>query len=300
MMLARAGSLREATERLDAIAAAIPPTEDAASAAYKAAEIRVLQDDAAGFRGMEAILQRFPDHGVARPALYRVLRHKDETESKEASLKYLRALATTLGQTELGEELAYQAALRMADLGQNESARAAFVAVATRWPYPHGALFDDALWRASELDEKLGRFADAVKDLERMLDEREIAHFSGSYERPRFGASMMRIAVLYRDRLKDREKAREGFHRLYTDFTTSPLRDDALWREAELWREEGDTGTACDRLATLAKDFPDSRYVPCAAKHCPRVARAEKSTAPKTCHAYIERLRPESGGSGSE
>jgi hypothetical protein len=102
----------------------------------------------------------------------------------------------------------------------------------------------------------------------------------------------MRIATLYRDRLHDRERAKDAFHRLYCDFTTSNLRDDALWEEASLWREEGDTGTACKRLATLVHDFPDSRYVPCAPKGCPRIARPEKSRAPTTCHAYLERPRP--------
>ena len=294
LMLAHGGNLREATARLDAIGNATPATPDSARAAYKAADLRLSHgDEEAGFRGLDDLMRRFPSSGVARPALHRLVRHKDETESKEASIAYLRAMTPSLGPSELGEDIAYQIALRMAELGQDQAARDAFVTISTQWPYPRGALFDDALYRASELDEKLGRYAEAIADLERMLDEREIAHLSGSYERPRFPASMMRIAVLYRDRVKDREKAREAFHRLYTDFKSSTLRDDALWREAEMWREDGDTGTACDRLGTLARDFPDSRYVPCAAVHCPRVTRPEKSKAPSSCHAYLERLRPD-------
>ena len=65
--------------------------------------------------------------------------------------------------------------------------------------------------------------------------------------------------------------------------------DDALWREAELWRKDGDQATMCDRLATLASDFPDSRYVPCAIERCPSIRRDAKSKAPKTCHAYLTR-----------
>ena len=67
------------------------------------------------------------------------------------------------------------------------------------------------------------------------------------------------------------------------------MRDDALWREAELWRKDGDTSTACDRLATLASDFPDSRYVPCTSLRCPSVKRPAKSKAPATCHEYLLR-----------
>ena len=39
---------------------------------------------------------------------------------------------------------------------------------------------------------------------------------------------MLRIAKLYEERLSDRTKARETLHRIYTDFKTSTLRDDAL------------------------------------------------------------------------
>jgi hypothetical protein len=83
-------------------------------------------------------------------------------------------------------------------------------------------------------------------------------------------------------------------------FTTSTLRDDALWREAELWRKDGDSEKMCDRLSTLADDFPDSRYVPCVVEKCPKVKRSSKSKAPKTCHPYLVREatahEPESEG----
>jgi tetratricopeptide (TPR) repeat protein len=147
----------------------------------------------------------------------------------------------------------------------------------------------NSLYMAGQSYEKLGRFDLAAKDLERMLDEREVAHLSGSYQRPRYSPALLRLAILYRDRLKDKERARQAFHRLYADFATSTLRDDALWQEASLWREDGDTGTACERLASLAEDIPDSRYVPCAMQLCPRVKRAKDSRAPTECHPYILR-----------
>jgi hypothetical protein len=45
----------------------------------------------------------------------------------------------------------------------------------------------------------------------------------------------------------------------------------------------------CDRLSTLASDFPDSRYVPCAMERCPGIKRPSKSKAPATCHGYLTR-----------
>jgi outer membrane protein assembly factor BamD (BamD/ComL family) len=111
----------------------------------------------------------------------------------------------------------------------------------------------------------------------------------GSYERPRYIPAILRIAKLYEEKLNDRARARDALHRLYSEFKTSTLRDDALWREAELWRKDGDTGKMCDRLDTLASDFPDSRYVPCAIEKCPSIKRSSMSMAPKTCHAYLTR-----------
>ncbi len=289
LMLARGDERALAVRRLDAIAAARPAQPDSASAAMRAADLRLRAGDESGWPRLEALVRAFPTSGVARPALHRLLRHDDETAGPAAAIVRARALQAALAETELGETLAYEIALRLATTGSLEAAREAFVDVATRWPYPGGSLFDDALYRASELDEKLGRFDDAAKDLERMLGEREVARLSGSYQRPRYGPALLRLGVLYRDRLKDKERARQAFHRLYTDFTTSPLRDDALWQEAELWREDGDTGAACERLAALAEDVPDSRYVPCAMQMCPRVKRAAKSKAPAECRAYIQR-----------
>jgi tetratricopeptide (TPR) repeat protein len=293
VMLMHAGEKAEARVRLDAIAAADPPGEDAASAAYRAADMRLEAGDEDGWTRLEALLARFPNAGVARAAFHRLVLHEDEVRGKAQTLAYLRRMQKSLDKTELGEGIAYRIAGHLADLGETQAARDGYVDVATRWPYPQGALFDDSLFHASELDEKLGKYAESVHDLERMLDEREVAQFSGSYQRPRYGPALMRIATLYRDRLHDNERAKGAFHRLYTDFMTSPFRDDALWQEAELWSADGDTGTACARLATLAEDFPDSRYVPCAVARCPRVKRAERSKAPKTCHPYIERSRVE-------
>jgi TolA-binding protein len=298
VMLLHAGEAAAARARLDAIAAEEPPGEDAAAALYRACDLRIAAGDEDGWTRLEALLHRFPNDGVTRVAFHRLVVHDDDTRGKAQALAHLRALKTALDGTELGEGISYRIAMHLADLGETSAARDAFVEVATRWPYPGGALFDDALYRASELDEKLGKYTDAVQDLERMLDEREVAQRDipltrygriGTYQRPRYDPALMRIATLYRDRLHDNEHARDAFHRLYVDFTTSPLRDDALWQEAELWRADGDTGTACARLATLADDFPDSRYVPCAMARCPRVKRGEKSRAPKTCRAYIER-----------
>lgn len=286
---ARAGDVARATQELHAIANTNPPNAYSAEAAYKAADLAWKSDPAAGAVEMEALAIRFPSTGVAMVALLRVIRLDDDKGGDDAAIARIERLLPKVAGKPLEEVALYERAKRFQAKGRFEEARAGFVSVADRWPYPHGAYFDDSLYRASECDEKLGHPKEAIDHLERLLSYRESSSTIGSYERPKYVPSILRIAKLYEERLKDRARARDTLHRLYAEFKTSILRDDALWREAELWRADGDNDTACDRLATLTSDFPDSRYVPCAMERCPSIKRPSKSKAPATCHAYLTR-----------
>ena len=287
----RAGDTTGARAALAALASANPPNAYSGEAAFHVAEIDLATDPDQAYRELEDVVVRFPELGVAEVAVVHIARHDDETGGPAKALAHLDALAPKLASSNAGAEqtIAYERARRLDDLGKTEQARDAYLAITARWPYPRGSYFDDCLYRASVDDEKLGHVQEAIADLERLLSYRETSALMGSYERPRYVPAIFRIAKLYEDKLGDRAKAREALHRVYTDFQHSTLRDDALWKEAELWRKDGDTATACDRLATLVSDFPDSRYVPCASERCPRIARPSKSKAPQTCRAYIER-----------
>lgn len=298
---ARAGDVARASKELRAIADAEPPTDYSAAAAFKAAELTGKREPAAGASEMEAVATRFPESGSAKVALARVLQHAEGEPVLGAepppsiaarAIAKLDAISPKVRGTTLEEDVLYQRARRLVDVGRLEDARIALLEVADRWPYPKGAYFDDALYRVSEVEAKLGRPAVAARHLERLLSFREQSQLIGSYERPRYVPSLLRLARLYEVELHDRERAKKTLHRLYADFPRSTLRDDALWREAALWELDGDTATACDRLTTLASELPDSRYVPCVAAKCPGIKRPTKSKAPTTCHAYL--LRPAS------
>ncbi len=297
LMRERAGDRAGARADFEALADAGPRSEEAALAAYEAARMAIDHGDGeAGWRAMESMLLRFPDDGVARSALHRLLAHEDETKSGGGTLALLARLEQTLGTTERGEEIAYEIALRLDREGKTREARDAFVALSVRWPYPHGTLFDDALYRASLLDERLGCYDEAIADLRKMLAVREASWFTGSYERPRFDAAQMRIAELYEERLHDDAHAVAELHKLYTDFRTSLLRDHALWKEAAILERGGDHRRHCERLAALVHDFPDSRYVPCAEARCPGVARPKTSKAPMACRHYLGGVEPDDSG----
>jgi hypothetical protein len=288
--LVHSGRVQDALPRFDAMARETA-SEHAALAAYRAASLRIDHGDSSrGWRDMELVPRQFPAHGVAHVAVRRLVTHADEG-SVPAGLEELRALEKDLGSTELAPLVAFLSAEHLEELGQDHAARQAYVRIAERWPYPFGGFFDDALWHASLLDDRLGRYAQAVDDLERMVAVRETTTLLGTYERPKYVPAMMRIGELWRDRLHDNARAREAFHRLYADFAHSTARDDALWLEAELWRGDGDARTACERLAQLVREFPDSRYVPCATRQCDGIVRAAESVAPRECHPYITRRK---------
>lgn len=261
--------------------------EYSAQAAYKAADLAWKSDPEAGYRELEAMAIRFPDDGMARAALERILRHDDEKGPAQA-IAHLDAIAPRIRGKALEMDVQYERARHLQSAGKYAEARDALVAVADRWPYPKGEYWDDSLFRAAECASKLGDPQEAIALLERMLKYREMSVTIGSYERPRYIPAVLKIAAIYEDDLHDRAKARDAYHRLYSEFKTSTLRDDALWREAELWSKDNEQDKACDRLSTLVSDIPDSRYVPCAVDKC-KLSRPKDSKAPKTCHAYLTR-----------
>jgi tetratricopeptide (TPR) repeat protein len=289
LMFVRAGDRSAARERFEALARASPPAEDSADAAYKEASMDVDAGDPRGWDEMKATLLAFPSAGLGKSAFHRILQHLDETEGPSAGLAYLREVEPKLARTERAEEVAYEMAGHAEALGRLEEARDGFVRTAARWRYPVGALWDDALYRAAEIDERLGRWELALEDLDAMLSQKEVSLLNGSYTRPRFPEAEMLAARICRDDLHDAARARARFHAAYASFPSWGERDRALWSEAELWRKDARPADECATLATLVRDFPDSRFVPCAAARCPAVARPAGSHAPAECHAYIER-----------
>ena len=171
-VLAHAGRVEDAVARLDAMAADAA-SDHQAEAALRVALLRIGAGDAArGWRDLAQVPRRFPAHGVAHVAVRRLVEHAD-AESLRAGLDLLHGLDRDLGASELAPLVAYLTAEHLEQLGDDAAALAAYRGIADRWPYPRGAFFDDALWRASFLDEKAGDVQAAAGDLERLVAVRE-------------------------------------------------------------------------------------------------------------------------------
>jgi tetratricopeptide (TPR) repeat protein len=281
--LVRAGDAAAGAKRLEVIASA--KGEHAAEARWQLVQMDVATNQPNVKEELDSYVRTFPNDGLAYPALEARLRLARDAGGEAEVLNVLQALQPALASTESAPRVAFEIAESLAKQNKLDEARAQFVAIAAKFPYP-GEYFDDALWRASEIDEQQGRIPDAIADLEKMLSVIEYSTLPGTYIRPRFPDAQWRIAVLYRDKLGDKTKAIAAFDRYVDMFSNATRRDEALWQESKLTSDES---ASCDLLAKLVKTSPDSRYVPCATSRCTKIERPKDSHAPKTCHAYITR-----------
>jgi tetratricopeptide (TPR) repeat protein len=258
--------------------------ERAERAAYARAESAIARGDlSGGYASLRRALVRFPGSGLARHAARRFLEHTAETQGTASELDALERLLSELRGSELEENLTFMRAQWLENAGQTENAREAYLEQATRFPYPRGAFWDDALLAAARLDEGLGRPRTAIAHLERLLRERETARMSGSYERASYAQARFRIAELYRDALGDPKRARLEFRRVWADHPTSRLRDDALFEEALIALRSQDPAGACDAARLLVERESSSRFSVCAHALCPKLS----STA-GSCRPYLE------------
>ncbi len=284
--LARAGDRARAIDVLDALLAASPDGDRAARAAFDRAHLLIESGDPnAGFAGLDWVLRTHPRSGLGPPGLRTMVDHVRE-QGEPALRDYLTHLEAVVRGTGLDDWVDYARAESLEREGDLGAARDEYLAVARMDPYPKGPLWDDALFRAAELAERLGDPRAALGALEQMLDKRERAYFNGTYERERYAEARFRIGEIYRDELSDPANARRSFELLFTAHTTSRLRDDAEWNAAVLAAKEGDRDGACRDLGALATQIPDSRYVPCARTLCPTL---DVRTSGGECHPYLIR-----------
>ena len=237
---------------------------------------------------LERLILRYPDEGFAASAS----RHLAEQWRTHLGLKRateeLERLSRSVGSHRLAQTFDYERAVLLEELGQPTDARDLFVATARRFPYPFGSLTDDALYRASELEEALGHPREAVALLEELLAPREQA-LVGSYDRPRFPAARLRIARLQRDALGSPAEALRNYEALLESFPASRQWDDAAWEAAQVEADRGRIPEACALLECLKRGRADSRFVPCVGLLCAPLASKEVKGA--QCADYIARSR---------
>jgi tetratricopeptide (TPR) repeat protein len=271
------------------LAAEPAPNERAARAAFALAYLEIKQGRPEhGHALLERALLEHPNSGLAESALRRRLAYLRDSSGSEAVLRYLETLKARIAGSELAEEVYFASARELERLSATLDARDAYLETASRFPYPTGAYWDDALYRAATCELRLGRPKAAIKHLERMLAQRELARFGGSYERMRYAQGRFLMAEIYRDKLGRADLARAEFRKVWTEHPTSLLADDALWNEARTAAATGDGRGTCAPLAILLENLPESRFAPCVHEVCPGLPELPA----RRCHDYLLRDTP--------
>ncbi len=232
-----------------------------------------------------AFLARHPDDGLAVAALSRVVARKRAEGNGESLVPTLEALVATSRGTDSEQAIDVELAYALEERGDGERAVALLLATARAHPYPKGPRTDDALYRASIIEERLGRPARAIAHLREMLEPREVSGPGGSYERPHFAEARMRIATLLLEHTSDHEGARRELHRVFDEHEDSRLRDDAIWLSAKVALRDGDTRGACSDARRIVNALPDSRYAGCVGLLCSEVS----PPLSRRCADYIAR-----------
>ena len=259
-VLEHAGRTKEATDVYLAVPAKAPDdTATASIATLRAGEmlLRVGETEAA-WTALWKCVTEWPDEASAGDAL-RALVEDGRRRDARALSDQLGKVLTSLAETQVADNVIWS----LADLAEHELARPeAARAFYDRIPvdHPTSGMRDDARWHGARLSRVLGDPKGAATRLRGLLATREVAFGAGSYFSIWLDDAQLELGKVLRDDLGDMAGAIAAFEKLPKDYPASILKDDALW-ELAVTHARAKDGKACETVAKLAKQSPDSKYV---------------------------------------
>jgi tetratricopeptide (TPR) repeat protein len=268
-VLERAGRTPQAIDVYLAIPARTnDDTATSAIAMYRAGELQLRAGQAVpAWTALWKVVTDYPDEATAGDALRTLL---DDGRKRDAAAlaDQLAKLLTSLAETAVGDNLVWSLAdLTEHELGSPSGARSLYDRIPVA--YPTSGLRDDARWHAARLSRALGDPQGAAERLRALLATREVAIGAGSYFSIWLDDAQLELGKVLRDDLHDLPGAIAAFQRLPEDYPASILQDDALYELAVTYTKAGDAKAACEALARLAKQAPDSKYIARGKELCP-------------------------------
>ena len=242
-------------------AAAKAPDDDATGsiATLRAGELLLREGDTtAGWTALWKCVTEWPDEASAGDAL-RALVEDGRRRDARALADQLGTVLTTLAETQVADNVIWQLAdLTEHELGNPAAARALYDRIPV--DHPKSGMRDDARWHAARLSRAINDPQGAVTRLRGLLATREVAFGAGSYFSIWLDDAQLELGRVLRDDLADLRGAIAAFERLPKDYPASILRDDALFELAVTHARASD-GRACETIAKLAKQSPESKYL---------------------------------------
>ncbi len=216
-------------------------------------------DVVAAWKLLWRVVTDYPDEAFAGDATALLLRDGRGRDPRALFETYSK-LVGALNDTKVADNLLWAMAdLAEHELGDKAAARALYDRIDE--DHPDSGLRDDAWWRAAHLSQELGDAKGAVARLRAFLATREVSFGAGSYFSIWLDDSQLYLGQILRDDLGDLPGAAAAFRRLGKDYPASILRDDAQIELAETLAKMDDQHGACDALAVLRRDWPDSKFL---------------------------------------
>ncbi|MCK6546211.1 hypothetical protein L6R52_10205 [Myxococcota bacterium] len=284
--LRRAGRLRGAAERFEAIAETYPNTRLAPRALATAGAIWHwdLGEPARAKALYDRVIAGPADRPGAFPALLQRLALERELAGPKGELALVEALIRASPRAERAPFLFMRASELYGELGQREEALRPLTKLLELAPRSSRA--DEARMRAAKLLRGLGRPKEALAHYDAIIATKSSSWIVGEYDSTKLDDAYLARAETLHEELRDARAAEQAYRKLADDLPDSRLVDDALHRAAQLARARGDLDQAERDQARLDAARPDSRFA--------RKGRAERSMRAEP------RVRSEVGGARSE
>ena len=230
--------------------------EHGARALSKASDLVTQQDQRAQLK--QRLAARYPQTIDAEHALEWLRHWARQQGTSEQYLSWLRQLQPKFKGSDLEDHALFTQALVLEeDLKRPDDALAQYKAVYDS--DPQGSLADDALWRMASAYEALGKWKSALVWLERVSQDNETSWFIGTYASEFADDARLRMGWIYKNKLKDYDRAAKQYRVFLEEFPDSRLADDAAWQLVELKRLSGAEDYARAR-AQFLKSYPHSRF----------------------------------------
>lgn len=245
-----------------------------ARAAYELARRAFETEPDRGSLELEQVVVRFQSSAHAESALNRLT----SVLPLDARNRLLTRLQPLIRDQNLHEYVLILLARNAEQRGDRPRALQLYTQASSRYPYPKGQYWDEAMLRRAVLLAEAGDRAAALQLLTYMLSHQETPLLFGSYTR-RYAVARILSARLLLEH--DWQGAYDKLLQLASVDEESRLADDAVWAAALLAKEHADVQQACAAASALGTHHPDSRYASCLGFVCPRHQLTQ------TCRSYV-------------
>lgn len=207
-------------------------------------------------------MEEHPNAPGADEALERVVRHERSVSSSknmESLVKKLWALFRMHRDTDIADNLLWTLGnIYEKDFKSRKHAVQIFKKLALR--QPPGPLTDDACFRTAALHRELGNPLRSLVFYKKILETKKHSWVFRSFTSPYAPKAQLEIGRVRLDDLNEPKRAVRAFRHLAEKFTTSILRDNALWWIALAELRMGNISGARKAHKELARRFPESRF----------------------------------------